>query len=231
MTTMPLSLATSAVPRSGIDPFSVRLRNATSTAHTDAEGARYIHRLLAGELTQQEFALLSAQHLYIYRALELVGRELATDPLAGPFVDERLERVASLEVDLAYFHGHGWRDVVSPLPATAAYVQRLLGLMNDPVRFIAHHYVRYLGDLSGGRALGRIVARTHDLREGQPGLLFYHFDQITAPKPYKDDYRCLLNEANLRPSDQQDLIAEAVAAFELNAAVFADLDAALSSAN
>jgi heme oxygenase len=49
------------------------------------------------------------------------------------------------------------------------------------------------------------------------------FDGIGKLKPFRDRYRQLLDRAPLTPAERQAVIAEAVTAFELNTAVFADL--------
>ena len=56
--------------------------------------------------------------------------------------------------------------------------------------FVAHHYTRYLGDLSGGQAIGRLMKRHFGFETN--GILFYLFDQIADPKAFKET-SCLLS--------------------------------------
>lgn len=230
MTTMPLRLATRELPHEGTAPFSQRLRASSAGAHESAEGSRFLHRLLTGELDRDAYALLAVQHFGIYRALESVAPSLSTDPIAGAFVDERLDRLSHLRADLEFFYGPRWRERLTILPATWAYAERIGDIGAKVPQFVAHHYVRYLGDLSGGLAIARIVARTHGLTLGEQGLLFHHFDQIPTPKTYKDAYRASLDDAPFTPEEQADVLEEVLLAYQLNSAVFADLDAATGGA-
>ena len=59
--------------------------------------------------------------------------------------------------------------------AATAYVERLAWLdERDAPLLVAHSYVRYLGDLSGGQVLGRVVAGALRLGDGR-GTAFYTF--------------------------------------------------------
>lgn len=86
---------------------------------------------------------------------------------------------------------------------------------------MAHHYTRYLGDLSGGQYIGRQVRRTLDLAAGEDGVRFYRFPG--KPKSYKDRYRELLDTAPWDAAEQEAVIGEVKAAYRLNAAVTAEL--------
>nr|WP_280953245.1 biliverdin-producing heme oxygenase [Acidipropionibacterium timonense] len=78
--------------------------------------------------------------------------------MLAPVLDERLDRTARLEADLAYHAAHG-RVHRTVLPETGAYIATLRVHARRPAALVAHHYVRYLGDLSGGQAIGRLVQR------------------------------------------------------------------------
>lgn len=84
---------------------------------------------------------------------------------------------------------------------------------------MAHHYVRYLGDLSGGQAIGRMLDRAFGL--GGAGLSFYDFPM--RPKPYKDAYRARLDELGLSSRENVRIVDEVKIAFGLNQAVFDEL--------
>jgi len=96
----------------------------------------------------------------------------------------------------------------------------------DPALFVAHHYTRYLGDLSGGQAIGRILARTFGLEDDR-GIAFYQFDAVPKPKPYKDEYRARLDALPLTAADQQRVVEEVKVVFGLNGALFAELSTQL----
>jgi heme oxygenase len=86
---------------------------------------------------------------------------------------------------------------------------------------VAHHYTRYLGDLSGGQAIGRILDREFEL-DGA-GIAFYAFEAIPKPKPYKDAYRARLDALGLGPAEVRRVVDEVRVAFTLNQALFTEL--------
>ncbi|GGM18723.1 biliverdin-producing heme oxygenase [Micromonospora yangpuensis] len=204
-------------------PFSARLRAASQQAHSDAESQRYVAALVAGDLDLAAYTDLVVQHHTIYAALESVGDRLRDDPLAGGFVDEALLRLPALEADLAHLLGEDWPDRAVPTLAAAGYAARIRAVCADsPERFIAHHYTRYLGDLSGGLHIGRSVARRYGLSDDF-GVAFYRFDGIPRPKVYKDAYRARLDALPLSEPAEAALLEEVLVAYRHNTAVFADL--------
>lgn len=111
-------------------------------------------------------------------------------------------------------------------PETMAYAHRIeQAAETDPTLLIGHHYTRYLGDLSGGQVLRRVVARTFGLTDGAGGA-FYVFPLIPDPAAYKAAYRDRLDRLNLGEPVAGAVVAEAVRAFELNQHLFAALAAA-----
>ncbi|MGV9482369.1 biliverdin-producing heme oxygenase, partial [Gordonia aichiensis] len=94
----------------------------------------------------------------------------------------------------------------------------------DPARYVAHHYTRYLGDLSGGQVVAHRMREHYGL--GASALSFYAFDGIDKLKRYKDAYRDRIDALAIAEPDIERLVAEAISAFELNQALFAELDAA-----
>jgi heme oxygenase (biliverdin-producing, ferredoxin) len=105
-----------------------------------------------------------------------------------------LARSPSLEADIAYLlkvPESSWKShplhhslVISPPPALTAYVARLRELADseDPSPLLAHAYVRYLGDLSGGQTIKHTLARAYDLDSPGLGLSFYEFKELTTSK-------------------------------------------------
>lgn len=49
----------------------------------------------------------------------------------------------------------------------------------DPTRLLAHSYVRYMGDLSGGQIIRWKLQKAYGLNETGEGLSFYEFDTPT----------------------------------------------------
>ncbi|TWG14047.1 heme oxygenase (biliverdin-producing) [Actinoplanes teichomyceticus] len=201
--------------------FAARLRRATMSEHRDAETRGFITRLLAGTVPLAGFAALTAQYRVIYGELEAAAGAMRHDPVAAAFADPALSRVAALESDLAHLYGPA-RATPEPLGATRRYADRLREHAHtSPARFVAHHYVRYLGDLSGGQVVGRRVAATYGL--GEAGTAFYRFDGIDDPRAYRTAYRARLDALDLPDGELDTVIDEARLAFALNTAIFQEL--------
>jgi heme oxygenase len=205
--------------------FAARIRRATMVEHREAENRTFISRLMAGKVPLAGFAELTAQYLVIYRELEAAAAEMRDDAVAGPFADPALFRVPALEADLAHLYGADWRDTVPTLASTERYAQRLREqCRTSPAHFVAHHYVRYLGDLSGGQLIGRTLTEKYGL--GPAGTAFYRFEEIGDPRAYKTAYRRKLDALDLPEAQLAVTVAEAQLAFGFNGAIFQELGAA-----
>ncbi|MGW6913556.1 biliverdin-producing heme oxygenase [Kitasatospora sp. NPDC054939] len=208
-------------------PFSTVLRTASSEEHEAAEQSSFMSHLLGGRLGIDAYADLTGQLWYVYRALEGCAEELAGHPLAGPFIDPALLRTEAIERDLEHLRGPGWREGLAPLPATAAYVARVEELAETwPGGYIAHHYTRYLGDLSGGQIIRGIAEKTWGFARKGDGVRFYVFEGIDNPAAFKREYRARLDAAGLALDEveRRRVVEECKRAFVLNGAIFRDLD-------
>lgn len=200
-------------------PFSATLRARTTRDHRDAETSPLMRDLLRGTIDRAGLGAFAAQHLVVYRALEEVAEARRDDPVVAPFLLPGLARVPALEHDVALLLGPGTPAAVVPTPGAAAYAARLHEVADWPAGIVAHHYTRYMGDLSGGQHIGRIVARTHpDL-----DLRFYDFATLGDLDEVKDRYRALLDAAPWSTEEQERFIDEVRLAYELNTRLFADL--------
>jgi len=204
-------------------PFSARLREATRGDHRAAESSDYFGRLMSGGLAREGYAALVAQHWFIYQVLEEAADVMRADPVVGAFVDDRLHRVPALRADLAFLVGPDWADRIAPSRATTAYRDRLREVcFTWPAGFLAHHYTRYLGDLSGGQAIGKVTARHYGLRDGR-GVAFYDFTAIGSPAEYKAGYRAKLDALPYDETELSRMVDEVAVAYRLNTAVFEEL--------
>jgi len=203
--------------------FAAQLRHGTQADHSAAEASGFVTELLEGRLPRAAYAALLAQTHLVYEVLEELVAAHAGHPEVQPFADPALVRLPSLAADLAHLLGPSWREALVPLPATERYLARLREVGDRPSALVAHHYVRYLGDLSGGQVIRRLVGRAYDL--DTDGVRFYVFDGVPKPKPYKDRYRAALDAVPWDERERAEAVAEASRAFALNAGVFADLGA------
>ena len=207
-------------------PFSAQIRTATERQHADAENSTFMSDMLGGELGVVAFYRYTGQLWHVYRALEEHSEALAADPVAGPFVRPELARVAHLEDDLVHLGGEDWRADLDPLPATAAYADRVRECARHwPAGYVAHHYTRYLGDLSGGQVIRGTAEKLWQLPKRGDGVRFYVFDQIPNPAAFKREYRELLDALAVDDLEKQRVLGECQRAFDFNSAMFRELAA------
>ena len=203
-------------------PLSVALREETAHAHENAERSAFMQRLISGELTAEAAADLGGQLWFVYESLERAVRSVAHTPIASAVADPRLERRFALEADLAALVGGDWREKIRILPATASYVARLEEISGSAVEVVAHHYVRYLGDVSGGQVIAARLGALYDIEPD--ALTFYDFSAIGKIPPYRKGYRERLDSLILTADERETLLVEAQRAFAFNSAIFAELN-------
>lgn len=207
-------------------PFSTLIRTASHEAHTEAENSSFMGDMLGGRLGVAAYRRYTEQLWFVYRALEDTADALAADPVAGPFVRPELTRTPALERDLAHLGGPAWRAEIRPLPATAAYAARVAECARDwPAGYVAHHYTRYLGDLSGGQVIRGTAEKTWGFARKGDGVRFYVFADIDNPAAFKREYRELLDALPLDDLEKHRVVDECKRAFALNTAVFRELGA------
>ncbi|MFF5492762.1 heme oxygenase (biliverdin-producing) [Streptomyces aquilus] len=204
-----------------MDSFSTVIRTASHEAHVEAETSSFMSDLLGGRLGVDAYARYTEQLWFVYEALESGADRLAADPVAGPFIQPELYRLAALERDLEHLRGPGWRTGLSALPATRAYADRVRECAERwPAGYVAHHYTRYLGDLSGGQLIRDKAERTWGFTRKGDGVRFYVFEGIANPAAFKRGYRALLDAVRADDLEKQRVVAECKRAFALNTAVF-----------
>lgn len=212
-----MTIAPPPVSAAATAPLDVAalVRAASADDHRAAETRGFITDLMGGDLSLHEYTRYLAQLAWVYEALEERER-LAGDPAV---FDPALARMAAIDADLAALGASDWRDAHPPLPETAAYAAHLRAIAADEVRYLAHHYTRYLGDLSGGQAIASLVARHYGATPDQLG--FYRFDAAEdSVVRYKRGYREAMNALALSPDEVEVLIDEVRVSFRMNSAIF-----------
>lgn len=203
--------------------LSVLLREGTKTSHRAAENTPFVRAFLAAQITPEAYRELLVRLYQVYSALEQSFAEHQHHPVLGNIHSTALSRKAALEQDLRYYYGADWQVAIRPTPATQTYVERIQALAQEwPLGLVAHHYTRYLGDLSGGQVLKRITAKAFQLPDGN-GVAFYEFPEIPDHQQFKSDYRSKLDGLEIDADLAQRIIAEANHAFHLNAELFTEL--------
>jgi heme oxygenase len=144
---------------------------------------------------------------------------LATSPVIGPLAQAPIYRSAALAADLRGLAGASWRQSLRLLPSARQYAERIAAVAaeGNGERLLAHAYVRYMGDLNGGRVLARLLARNLGLEAA--ALSFYEFPGIADIGAFKHAYRATIDDAADEIDDVEGLLLEARTAFEMNIAV------------
>lgn len=208
--------------------FAKALREATWAEHSSSEGATFMDDIMQNRSTLAEYKALVAQHYFMYVALERAAQQLTQDEHYAVFHPAALERLATLEEDLAYLFGANWRAEISPVPATEAYVARINELAAEQwlPGIVAHHYTRYLGDLSGGQMIARSMAKQHGFEHD--GIAFYDFTELGDIGEFKKHYRQALDTLgnSLDEAERARMIEEVLTAYRFNTQTFIDLERA-----
>jgi heme oxygenase (biliverdin-producing, ferredoxin) len=205
--------------------LSEALKTGTAAAHEAAESVHFVKNFIRGKIDRDLYGLLVAQLYHVYKRLEVLLDQHAPNNFAACHFPRELERLPALQEDLDFWHSDKSSDEPTISPATQDYLDRLDKLgEEDPLLLLAHAYTRYLGDLSGGKILGRVARRALKLDKDGEGLAFYHFPLVESAKKFKDHYRQCLNELPLDDNQIHAMVQEANVAFLLNMRLFEELD-------
>lgn len=202
--------------------LSKRLRTETKDLHTAAERSGVMRTLARGQLTRRGYVALLANLAEIYRALETELSRHGDRPAVAWLDLDALRRLERLEADIAAWHR---ADDAAPIIELTArdYAARLHHTGDEcPDLLVAHAYVRYLGDLSGGQILRPIAARMLGASDGR-GLSFYDFPRVSDAGAFKQRFRARLDA--IQDGDLCDrIVAEAKLAFALHERLFRELE-------
>ncbi|KAJ7213844.1 hypothetical protein GGX14DRAFT_444245 [Mycena pura] len=177
-------------------PLSDVLREGTKKAHEEVEVSPAASAMLKGELDKEEYIrfLMMLWHIYdtFERGLERHQNHPVLEPTYNPTL---LARAPPLSADIAHLLGvpeTSWKShrvhvqlmASGGPPALTAYTSRIQDIADssDPSPLLAHAYVRYLGDLSGGQTIQRALAKAYGLRASGAGLEFYKFKELHSSK-------------------------------------------------
>ncbi len=220
---------TQAARPSAPEGFAAALRSGTAGVHREAEEAPFVRGLMSGQGSLDDHAALLRQLWFVYAELEALGPQAAAaDPRLVGFVDPRLARAGRIAADLDHLLGAGWSADAVPGAATSAYLVRLREVASTwPTGLVAHHYVRYLGDLSGGQVISAILRRHY--AAPADALTFYDFSDVGDLVPYKRHYRELLDTTAFTEDERARIVRESVHAYRLNRFLFDELGAARAS--
>lgn len=213
--------------------LAAQLRQGTAHSHTVAENTAFMKCFLKGIVEREPLRKLFADFYFLYSALEEEMQRHSDDAVVGPLYCPELNRQANLEEDLEFYYGEHWRDRIQLSDAGKHYVARIRWVANtNPALLVAHAYVRYLGDLSGGQGLKRVVRSAMELI-GDRGTRFYEFDALPTPeakREFKEKYRDALTSLAVDDKLAEQIVEEANFAFQLNCNIMHALEADVKAA-
>ena len=203
-----------------------QLREGTKKAHTMAENTGFVACFLKGVVEKTSYRKLLSDLYFVYKAMEdEIDRLVKEDHPVIKYIGFReLFRTETLENDLKFYYGQNWINEISISDSAKLYVNRIHQVANEsPELLVAHHYTRYIGDLSGGQILKKIAKKALNL-EGENGLNFYEFKMIEDEKKFKETYSNTLNQLPIDQKIADNIVDEANKAFSYNMQMFKELE-------
>lgn len=199
-----------------------RLRTGTRELHARAESAGVVRDLIAGTASRDAYLCYLRNLHPVYECLEDAVEARGEEPRWRTLANPAVHRTGALAADLAAIGGSDWRERWPVVAAGKRYRARIQAAARESsgARLAAHAYTRYLGDLSGGRVLGRVVARSLGLPPEH--LRTYRFDGVPNLARLKASYRQAFDDW---ADFEAELLDETAAAFELNIALAEEIAA------
>lgn len=188
------------------------LRRETWADHARAEYSPFEIALVRGTIPREAYLDLLTQVHPIYLALEKRAEEFKNDELGGRVYFSSLNRSEAVAADAEFYGGPDWQSKAEVLDVTKEFIKRIEG--STPLQFVAHHYNRYLADLSGGIMISAGIRKAWDL-DGD-GARYYDFTEIGDADEFKNNYRAILDNLPLTTAQKLELIEEVMLAYEFN---------------
>jgi heme oxygenase len=204
--------------RQVLGPRLRRLHARIGAAHRQAEGMAFSRALLAGQVEPLQLVALLRALAPGYGLIEQEGPALAAALGAQAFPWSDLARSPALERDAAQFAAI---EASPPSAAAAVWLEQLRSLARQaPHRFMAHVYVRYGGDLSGGQQLAE-QANAILASRGLPPVSFWAFERPV--RELKDGLHAAFEQLELSEAEEAELLEEAEIAFRATQSLLAEL--------
>jgi heme oxygenase len=195
------------------EPLSKRIFGGSAVIHRKAERRPFMVVFFKAQLPREAYAEYLGRLSFIYAALEDADEALKSDPVVGGMYSPELHRRDAIEADMEFFLGRGWRERVSYSPETKGYVERIETVAEEfPPGFVAHQWLRYLGNVLAQPVLQRIMKRAYDLDDR--GTEFARYPKVADPRAYLGEYHARMNAMPLDDADVAKVVDEANRAWE-----------------
>ena len=201
--------------------LSTQLRQHTRDCHRRAEQAGVIREIVRGTLSRAAYALYLRNLHPMYQTLEQRLAPWRGDTMRQALADPALSRSPALENDLRRIAGQDWQTQLPIVAAGRIYASRVAGASTP--QLVAHAYVRYLGDLNGGRMMPRMLGRALNLPADS--MAFYDFPGLPSVTDCQARFKAALDAA-VATHEAAAVLAEAQRAFDLNIALAEAVQAA-----
>jgi len=209
--------------------LAARLREGTGKAHTMAENTAYMKCFLKGIMSREPFRKLMANLYFVYSTLEEEINQHLDNPIVAGIHFPEIERRDNLAADMAFYYGDNWQaEIVAQVnEAGQHYVDRIrTAAASDPALLVAHAYVRYMGDLSGGQGLKHLARKALNLPPDR-GTGLHEFSSLPTSEDqrnFKFGYRDALNSLPVTEAQIEAIVEEANLAFSMNREVMHALE-------
>ncbi|MEM6401543.1 MAG: heme oxygenase (biliverdin-producing) [Cyanobacteria bacterium P01_D01_bin.116] len=207
--------------------LAIKLRSGTQHSHAETENIGFMKCFVKGVVNRSCFAKFLSNLYFVYSELEAAIENHKNHPCLSVVYFPKLNRKANLEKDLEFYYGSDWLNKIAPSPQAQNYVSRIREVSEkEPELLIGHAYTRYMGDLSGGQMLQKVVQSTLNL-EGYQGTSFYNFEEIPDKKAFKDKYRQALDKVPVDDKTAEKIVQEANKSFSFNMKIAKELEETL----
>ncbi len=204
--------------------LAIKLRSGTQHSHSETENIGFMKCFVKGLVDRNCFAKFLSNLYFVYSELELAIENYKNHSCVGVIYFPELNRKNNLEKDLEFYYGSDWRNKIAPSPQAQNYISRIREVSGkEPELLIGHAYTRYMGDLSGGQMLQKVVQSTLNL-EGYQGTSFYNFEQIPDKTAFKNKYRQALDKVPIDDKTAEKIVLEANKSFSFNMKIAKELE-------
>jgi heme oxygenase (biliverdin-producing, ferredoxin) len=203
--------------------LSELFKSHTTDIHKEVEGHLFVKKFRDSTLPKEAYHqhITDLHHVYSFFENEFAS-EMKREMRLQQLNFQGLPRAKYLDKDLKVDSFQGLSS--APSAAAIEYVSHLRSVsMTKPILLLAHSYVRYLGDLSGGMILKKLISKMwpdavnfYDFQE----LLFLQAPAYSTPVTFKTLYKLRLDNLTISPAERDLLLAEVTKAFELSGALF-----------
>lgn len=195
----------------------------------------FVHAFLNGHAAQDVYAQFLSSLYHIYSTLEQCANKHQNDPNFTKVHFPQIHRAEQLARDLSYIRGPKWKEDpdLSPSAMTERYTGRILLSQKNPLLLMAHHYIRYLGDLASADNNITVLQKEYEVPE--EGLNFYRFEDLgeievsenssrpLTPMDFIRQYQVHLDSMGLSPDQCDKLVEEANFAYRMGLSIYDEL--------